>query len=95
MSSLLGRSDNNLRAVLGFAKRSPCCMLLDEIDAIAKRRSDDTDVGELKQNRQCDTRRLDTQGTPTAMYYYRAICCSQASLISPPDYLGKISRSRF
>lgn len=68
MSSLLGRSDNNLRAVLGFAKRSPCCMLLDEIDAIAKRRSDDTDVGELKQNRQCDTRRLDTQGTPTAMY---------------------------
>lgn len=33
MSSLLGRSDNNLRAVLGFAKRSPCCMLLDEIDS--------------------------------------------------------------
>ena len=48
MSSLLGRSGSNLRAALDFAKTRPCVLLLDEIDSIAKRRSDDTDVGELK-----------------------------------------------
>jgi SpoVK/Ycf46/Vps4 family AAA+-type ATPase len=48
MSSLLGRSGSNLRSALDFAKRTPCVLLLDEIDAVAKRRNDDSDVGELK-----------------------------------------------
>ncbi|HEY6874666.1 MAG TPA: ATP-binding protein [Geobacteraceae bacterium] len=48
MSSLLGKTGTNLRAVIDFAKERQCVLLLDEIDSIAKRRSDDTDVGELK-----------------------------------------------
>lgn len=48
MSSFLGRSGTNIRSALDFAKQTPCVLLLDEIDAIAKRRSDDSDIGELK-----------------------------------------------
>lgn len=48
MSSLLGKTGANLRSVLDFAKEIPCVLLLDEIDSIAKRRSDSADVGELK-----------------------------------------------
>ncbi|AEH15436.1 AAA family ATPase [Shewanella baltica] len=48
MSSFLGKTGNNLRAVIEFAKTHPCVLLLDEIDAIAKKRSDEADVGELK-----------------------------------------------
>ena len=40
MSSLLGKTGANLRAVLDFAKGTPCILFLDEIDSIAKRRSD-------------------------------------------------------
>lgn len=48
MSSYLGKTGNNLRAVLDFARSVPCVLLLDEVDAIAKRRADPSDVGELK-----------------------------------------------
>ncbi|EGR1020550.1 ATP-binding protein [Vibrio cholerae] len=48
MSSYLGKTGSNLRKVIDFAKSHPCVLLLDEIDAIAKRRSDEADVGELK-----------------------------------------------
>ena len=48
VSSYLGSTGRNLRRVLDFAKEQPCVLLLDEFDALAKRRDDDSDVGELK-----------------------------------------------
>ncbi|MBU1834339.1 MAG: ATP-binding protein [Gammaproteobacteria bacterium] len=48
MSSYLGKTGSNVRAVLEHAQDMPCVLLLDEFDAIAKRRDDDSDVGELK-----------------------------------------------
>ena len=48
MSSFLGRTGNNIRNVFDYAKSAKCVLLLDELDAIAKRRDDATDIGELK-----------------------------------------------
>ena len=48
MSSFLGRTGNNLRQVLDYAKSEDCILFLDEIDAVAKRRDDNTEIGELK-----------------------------------------------
>ncbi len=48
MSSLLGKTGINLRAVLEYAKVNEGILLIDEFDSVAKRRNDDTEVGELK-----------------------------------------------
>lgn len=48
LSSYLGTSGRNIRDVLDFAKSQACVLLLDEFDALAKARDDDSDVGELK-----------------------------------------------
>lgn len=48
MSSYLGRTGGNLRHVLDYAKGVDCVLLLDELDAIAKRRDDNAEIGELK-----------------------------------------------
>jgi len=48
VSSYLGTSGRNIKSVLDYAKSAPCVLLLDEFDAIAKRRDDDTDIGELR-----------------------------------------------
>ena len=48
MSSYLGRTGANLRHVLDYAKSVDCVLLLDELDAIAKRRDDAGEIGELK-----------------------------------------------
>ena len=48
MSSYLGRTGTNLRHVLDYAKSIDCVLLVDELDAIAKRRDDAGEIGELK-----------------------------------------------
>jgi SpoVK/Ycf46/Vps4 family AAA+-type ATPase len=48
ISSFLGRTGANLRQVLDYAKGVDSVLLLDEFDAIAKRRGDETELGELK-----------------------------------------------
>lgn len=48
MGSKLGQSGANLRSVLDYARENHCVLFLDEIDAVAKSRSDDSDIGELK-----------------------------------------------
>lgn len=48
MSSFLGRTGVNVRRVLDYARSSGAVLLLDELDAVAKRRDDSTEIGELK-----------------------------------------------
>jgi len=48
ISSYLGKTGSNLRRILDYGRATPCLMLLDEFDSIAKRRDDASDVGELK-----------------------------------------------
>jgi SpoVK/Ycf46/Vps4 family AAA+-type ATPase len=48
MSSYLGKTGQNLRAAIIEARETPSVLLVDEFDAIAKRRDDPGDVGELK-----------------------------------------------
>lgn len=48
ISSYLGKTGENLKSVLSYAREEPSLLLLDEFDAIAKRRDDMTDLGELK-----------------------------------------------
>lgn len=48
MSSYLGQTGNNLKKVIEEAGNSGSVLFLDEFDAIAKRRGDDGDIGELK-----------------------------------------------
>lgn len=48
ISSYLGRSGQNIKSIFQYAKEQNVILFLDEIDAIAKRRDDATDLGELK-----------------------------------------------
>lgn len=48
MSSYLGRTGQNLRSALRYGREHECVVFVDEFDALAKRRDDDSDIGELK-----------------------------------------------
>lgn len=48
MSSLLGKTGVNIKSVFDYASSKPCVLFLDEFDAVAKKRDDEKDVGELK-----------------------------------------------
>lgn len=48
ISSYLGKTGQNLKNILEYAKEEPTLLLLDEFDSIAKKRDDNTELGELK-----------------------------------------------
>ena len=48
ISSYLGSTSKNIRALFDFAAATPCVLFLDEFDAIAKVRGDTQELGELK-----------------------------------------------
>lgn len=48
ISSYLGKTGKNLKKAIDYAKEQPTILLLDEFDAIAKKRDDSSDLGELK-----------------------------------------------
>ena len=48
ISSYLGRTGQNIQSVFSYAKTNTSILFLDELDAIAKKRDDASDLGELK-----------------------------------------------
>lgn len=48
ISSYLGNTSKNIRAIFEYVQTVPCILFLDEFDAIAKVRDDNNELGELK-----------------------------------------------
>lgn len=48
ISSYLGSTAKNIRAIFEYAQTVPCVLFLDEFDALAKVRDDNNELGELK-----------------------------------------------
>lgn len=63
ISSYLGSTSKNIRAIFEFASSTPCALLLDEFDAIAKLRDDKQELGELKRVVNSFLQNLDSLGT--------------------------------
>lgn len=62
ISSFLGNTSKNIRAIFDFAAKTPCVLFLDEFDAIAKLRGDTQEMGELKRVVNSFIQNLDTLG---------------------------------
>lgn len=62
ISSYLGSTSKNIRALFDFAAKHPCVLFLDEFDAIAKLRGDTQELGELKRVVNSFIQNLDTIG---------------------------------
>lgn len=65
ISSFLGSTSKNIRALFEFAARTPCVLFLDEFDAIAKLRGDAQEMGELKRVVNSFLQNLDSLGAQT------------------------------
>lgn len=63
ISSFLGSTSKNIRALFDFASKNPCVLFLDEFDAIAKIRGDHQELGELKRVVNSFIQNLDSLGT--------------------------------
>ena len=62
ISSFLGSTSKNIRAIFEFASKTPCVLFLDEFDAIAKLRGDTLELGELKRVVNSFMQNLDSLG---------------------------------
>ncbi len=67
ISSYLGSTSKNIRALFEFAARTPCVLFLDEFDAIAKLRGDTQELGELKRVVNSFIQNLDSIGTQSVV----------------------------
>ena len=62
ISSYLGSTSKNIRALFDYASAAPCVLFLDEFDAIAKLRGDQQELGELKRVVNSFIQNLDSLG---------------------------------
>jgi hypothetical protein len=65
ISSFLGSTAKNIQAIFDYASRTPCLLLLDEFDAIAKFRNDQQELGELKRVVNSFIQNLDSHSSNT------------------------------
>jgi hypothetical protein len=62
ISSYLGSTAKNIRAIFEYASAAPCVLFLDEFDALAKLRDDSQELGELKRVVNSFLQNIDSMG---------------------------------